>query len=94
MGLFLIVAGLVLMVAAVRNSQGTFYTQLAKDVPGFYRLAIAIVAIGLIGYIGKLKPVSVALMGLFLISILELNGTNFFSKISQTVGGTNGKTGN
>lgn len=65
--------GAILIVAAIRNSQGTLFSALYKDVPGYVVWAAAIFAIGAIGFIPGLKPVSRGLLALVIVVIVMRN---------------------
>lgn len=65
--------GAILIVAAVRNSQGALFDALYKDVPGYVVWAAAIFAIGAIGFIPGLKPVSRGLLALVIVVIVMNN---------------------
>lgn len=65
--------GIILVVAALRNSQAALFTALKTDVPSFVVWAAAIVAIGAIGFVPKLSPLSRALLGLILVVIILKN---------------------
>lgn len=88
MGLALVFAGAVLLIAAVRNRQGDLFTLVQGDLTGpvnFFQWAMAILLIGAIGYIPKLKGVSTALLALVLVAIFLRRGNGFFSQIATTV---------
>jgi hypothetical protein len=63
--------GAVLIVAAVRNSQGALFAALKQDVPAFVVWAAAIFAIGAIGFVPGLKPVSRGLL-ILVVTVLIL----------------------
>jgi hypothetical protein len=73
MGLIALFIGIVLIVAAVRNSQGALFSALEADVPKFVVWAAAIIAIGIIGAIPGLKPVSRWLLALVIVVIVVNN---------------------
>lgn len=73
MPLVLIFIGAILMVSALRNTQGELATALMQDVPAFLTWAAAIVAVGAIGFIPKMQPVSRALLALVLTVIVLRN---------------------
>jgi hypothetical protein len=64
--------GVIIIVAAFRNSQGALFSALYQDVPGFMVWAAAIFAIGAVGFIPGLKPVSRGLLAL-VITVIILN---------------------
>lgn len=72
-----IIAGAMLIVTALKNTQHELGTQLALDVlgkDGFLLWAVCILAIGAIGWIPGLKPASRNLLWLLLVVILVRNG--------------------
>lgn len=71
--LILLLIGAVLVVSAIRNSQGALFTALSTDAPGFVIWAAAIVAVGAVGFIPGLKPVSRGLLALILLVIFLKN---------------------
>lgn len=73
MALFALFIGVVLIVAAIRNSHGALFSALSTDVPEFVTWAAAIVAIGIIGFVPGLKPVSRGLLALVIVVIILQN---------------------
>lgn len=71
-----LIIGVVLIVAAVRNSQGALFTALMQDVPDFVVWAAAIIALGAVGYVPGLKPVSRGLLMLVITVIVLRNYKN------------------
>lgn len=65
--------GAILIVAAFRNTQGALFSALGTDVPKFVVWAAAIIALGAIGFVPGLKPVSRGLMTLVLVVIILRN---------------------
>jgi hypothetical protein len=65
--------GIVLVVAAIRNSQAALFSALATDVPQFVVWAAALLALGMIGFIPGLKPISRGLLALVIIVIVLNN---------------------
>jgi hypothetical protein len=65
--------GVVLIVAALRNSQGALATALIADVPAFVVWGAALLAIGGIGFVPGLKPVSRGLLALVLVVLILHN---------------------
>ena len=94
MAFALLVAGLVLLVAGVRNTQGDLFTLLKGDVankngqPGFIYWIAAIFLIGAIGYIPKVKPFSVALLSLVILVLFLTKGVGFFSQLQGGIAST------
>lgn len=69
----LLIIGVIIVVAAVRNSQGALFTALGQDVPAFVVWAAAIFALGAIGFVPGLKPVSRGLLALVLVVLILRN---------------------
>jgi hypothetical protein len=65
--------GVVLIVAAIRNSQSDLFTAIGTDVPPFIVWAAAIVAIGAIGFVPGLKPISKGLLALVIVVLILQN---------------------
>lgn len=98
----LMIAGFVLLIAAVRNTQDELFTLLKGDLTGpnnFIFWIVSILIIGAIGYIPKLKPLSVAFLTLVIIVLFLKRGNpqgiggGFFSQFSAALGSTTGNTG-
>lgn len=68
-----LIIGVVLIVAAIRNSQAALFSALATDVPEYVIWAAAIVAVGAIGYVPGLKPVSRGLLALVILVVILNN---------------------
>jgi len=79
MTLIILIIGAVMIVAAVRNSHGALFTALKTDVPAFTVWAAAILAVGAVGFIPGLKPVSRGLLGLVLMVIILRNYQNILN---------------
>jgi hypothetical protein len=97
MGLALLMAGAVLLIAAVRDRQGDLFSLVEGDLTGpnnFFQWALAIVIIGAIGYVPKLKPLSTGLLALVLISIFLRRGTGFFTQLAAVNDATQSTQGN
>lgn len=73
MAIFALIIGAILIVSAVRNSQADLFSALGQDVPSFIIWAAAILAIGAIGFIPGLKPVSRALLALVIVVLVVNN---------------------
>lgn len=73
MVLFALFIGAILIVAAIRNSQGALFAALYQDVPAFVVWAAAIFAVGAVGFIPGLKPVSRGLLALVIVVIVMNN---------------------
>jgi hypothetical protein len=84
-------AGALLLIAAVRGTQDDLFKQLRADLTGpnnFVFWMLAILLIGAIGYIPKLKPFSVALLALVFVAIFLRKGTGFFNQLQSAVQST------
>jgi hypothetical protein len=77
--LIILLVGIVLVVAAFRNSQGALFSALGTDVPHFMVIAAAIFAVGAIGFIPGLKPVSRGLLALVILVIVFQNYQNMLA---------------
>lgn len=91
MAIALLFAGILLLVAGVRDTQGDLFAQVKKDFTGknnFSEWVLAILLIGALGYIPKVKPFSVALLSLVMLSIFIKKGTGFFGQLSSAVNAT------
>lgn len=74
-----LIIGVVLIVAAVRNSQAALFAALTQDVPSYAVWAAAILALGMLGYVPGLKPVS---RGLLILVILVIVLNNYQAVIA------------
>lgn len=72
MALVAILIGAVLIVAAIRNSHAALFSALGQDVPAYVIWAAAIVAIGVLGWVPGLSPLSRGLLALVIL-VLVLN---------------------
>jgi hypothetical protein len=89
MSIALLGAGILLVVASVRDKQGDLVNLVQGDLlgeGGFLQWFVALVLLGAIGFIPRLKPFSVALMALVLIAIFLRKGTGFFDQLQKAVG--------
>jgi len=73
MTLVALIIGLVIVVAAIRNSQNALFEALATDAPGFVVWAAAIFFVGALGFIPALKTPSRALLALVILVIVMNN---------------------
>lgn len=72
----LIIAGIVLTVAGVRNTQGTLFSLLKNDFTGsnsFIWWSLSIIGIGSLGYVADLRKLANAFLALVLIVLLLAN---------------------
>lgn len=93
----LLIIGIVLVIVAVRNTQSNFVQLLKGDFTGpanFIYWIVALVVIGSIGYVNKLKPVSDGLLLLVVLILLLTRGNpqskngGFFQKFTAALQGT------
>ena len=73
MAFLALLIAVVLIVVAIRGTQGDLFGALATDVPGFAVWAAAIFALALIGFVPGLKPVSRRLLALVILVIVLRN---------------------
>lgn len=71
--LFILFIGIVIVIAAVRNTQGDLAAALMTDIPAFVVWAAAILGVGMLGFVPGLKPVSRALLALVLVVLILKN---------------------
>lgn len=71
--LVLLLIAALLIVSAIRDTQGDLFAALREDVPAFGTQAAALIALGLIGFIPGLKPVSKGLLALVIVVIVVNN---------------------
>lgn len=72
-----LIAGAILLIASIRNTQGDLYTLVAQDFTGsdnFIFWMVSILLIGAVGYIPKLKPVSVGFLTLVILVLFLTKG--------------------
>lgn len=86
----LILAGALLLVSGVRNTQADLFALLKKDFTGphnFIFWFLAIMAVGSIGYVPKIKPVSDAFL-ILVILVLFLSNKGFFAQFTRQISST------
>jgi hypothetical protein len=92
MSFVLLVVGIFLLVAAVRDKQDDLFALMKNDLTGqsnFIYWFVAIMAIGALGYIEKLKPISTALLALIILVLVlkkgnpSLPGGGLFQQLTQ-----------
>jgi hypothetical protein len=79
MPFLLVLIGAVLLLAAVRNTAGDLGNALAQDVPGYLKWALAIVAVGALGWVPGMRTVSRWLLALVLVVVVLKNYANLFA---------------
>lgn len=87
----LAIIGILLLVAGVRNQQDTFFRLVKGDFTGpnnFIFWMVSIFAIGALGYIPKLKPLSTGFLALVIVVLFLRRGTGFFSQLNTALGNT------
>lgn len=87
----LIVFGAVLLVSSVRNTQADLWKLIQGDFTGqgnFIYWFLSIMAIGAVGYVEKLKPISNAFL-LLVIIVLFLSKKGFFTQFQAQIASTN-----
>jgi hypothetical protein len=88
----LITIGVVLFVTALNGTTKAFGSQIYKDLftntggPSFIYWMLALVVVGMIGYIPEAKKPSDAFMALIIIGMVLANG-GFFQKLQQAIAG-------
>lgn len=94
MGIIALAIGIILIVSAVRNSQGALFSALETDVPKFVVWAAAILAVGIIGAIPGLKPVSRWLLALVIVVIVVNNYEKLVTGVQNAVKSSSADTSN
>lgn len=87
--IFLVLIAAVLIVAAIRDTQGDLFAAIREDVTAFGVWAAAIIAIGLLGFIPGVKPVSRALLGLVIVVLFVNNYQAIVNGFRQAWSGEN-----
>jgi hypothetical protein len=83
----LLLIGIVLLVAGIRNTQCILFAEVEGDFTGpnnFFYWFLAIMIIGALGYVPKLKPISTALLVLVVVVLFLHKGQNggFFQQLT------------
>jgi len=84
----LIIVGTVMLVAAVQGTQAQLGSQIATDGQGFLKYAIAVGAVGAVGYVSDLRTISRLFMALILISLVLSNsksGTGLIGNFQNAI---------
>jgi hypothetical protein len=92
--LIVLAIGIILLVSALRGTYGNLFAALGQDIPHFVVWAAAIVALGAIGFIPGLKPISRGLLALVLVVLVFNNYKNILSGFQTVVQPPNGTSGN
>jgi len=102
MSFALLIIGITLVVASVRNTQDTLIGLLAADFTGpanFWYWIIALLAVGAIGYVPKLKPLSDGLIVIILLALILTRANpkaprgGFFQQFTEALGTTTKASG-
>lgn len=93
MAFALLAIGAILLVAALRGTQGTLASALTTDIPGYAKWALAIVLIGAIGFIPNMRPISRALLALVLVVIVLHNYRTILSGLTSAGSDIGGSIG-
>lgn len=97
----LLIIGAVLLTAAVRNTQSQLYSLVLGDFTGpanFVFWVFSLLVIGAVGYIPKLKPISVAFMTLVILVLFLKRGNpanvggGFFTQLTSALNTTQTQT--
>ena len=86
MPVLLLLVGAVLVVAAFRDTQGQLFTALGQDVPRYLKWAVALIAVGALGYVPGMEELSNLLLALVIVVIVLTNFTKLasaFTTLSQ-----------
>lgn len=95
----LIIVGIFLLVAGVRNQQAQLFSLVKGDFSGpnnFVFWIVSILIIGAVGYIPKLKPISTGFLVLVVLVLFLTKGNpnnvggGFFGQFSSALNGTTG----
>ena len=92
----LIIAGVLLFISGVRNTQGDLYKLLEGDFTGednFIYWFLSIMVIGAIGYIPKMKPFSDGFLILVIIQLFLKKDTGFFDQFKSQLDSSESYTG-
>lgn len=92
MALLLILLALVLIVAAIRDTQGDLFTALGQDVPAFLVWTLAILLVGALGYVPALRPLSRGLMALVIVALFVNNYQAITANVGALAKGPGGST--
>jgi hypothetical protein len=92
MPLLALIVGTVLLISALRNTQGQLASALAQDVPQYFVWAAAIAGCGAIGFIPGLKTASRAFVALILVVIILRNYQAVVSGITNAAHGAPAST--
>ena len=94
MTFIVLLIGVILLAVAYKGTQGQLFSELKTDIPNFGIWAAAIVALGVIGFIPGLKPISRGLLGLVLLVIILNNYSKIIPGFEQTFSSLGGPSSN
>lgn len=83
MTLVVLAIGIVILVASLRGTHASLFEAIGTDVPGFVVWAAAIVALGALGFIPGLKPVSRGLLALVVVVLVFQNYGNILAGFAE-----------
>ena len=86
MGIVILIIGVVVIVAAIRDTHEKLFGALAEDLPAFMVWAAAVFALGAIGWIPGMNPVSRGLLALVIVVIVLTNYKAIIGGLSQPLG--------
>jgi hypothetical protein len=86
--LILLAIGAILIVAAIRGTQGQLAAALGEDVPAYVVWAAALLAVGALGFAPPLRPASRLLLGLVLLVIVLNNYQSILAGFADAASGT------
>jgi hypothetical protein len=88
----LLFIGILLIVVSIRNTEQAFLALLVGDFSGtgnFFYWVLAIIVVGVVGYIPRAKPVSDALLVLILLAlVLTASKSGVFTQLTAALGST------
>jgi hypothetical protein len=83
----LVIIGIVLLVAAYKNTQGNLVTALGADVPPFAKWFLALALVGGLGYVPGMATISRWLLALVLLVIVLTNYQQILAGFTSAGGG-------
>jgi hypothetical protein len=95
MPLALVIIGLLMLVVGIRGTQSQFTKLIVGDFTGnnnFIFWMLAIIIVGMIGYVEKLKSISNAFL-LLIIVVIFLSHAGFFAQFEAAIKSTTAKSG-
>ena len=91
MSFALIIIGLFLLISAIKNTQGSLFTLIHGDFTGsnnFIFWLVAILIVGAVGYIERIKPVSNAFLVLIVLALFLKKGAPLFTTFTSSIAST------